>query len=94
MGEDELHRPLVVALMLFFYSHNDQGFVIDEILNFLERRYGYKLCIHERDFAPGPAIISNITAAIEHSRRVILVISRCVLVCYYHIRPLKINCAF
>ncbi len=50
--------------------------MIDEVIGFLECRYGYKLCVHERDFAPGPAIITNITAAIEHSRRVILVISK------------------
>ncbi len=45
-------------------------------MNFLEIQYDYKLCIHERDFALGSMILSNIMAAIEHSRRVILIISR------------------
>ena len=35
-----------------------------------------KLCVHERDFAPGEEIIGNIWHKMERSRKVILVISR------------------
>ena len=33
------------------------------------------LCVHERDFAPGEEIISNIWTKMERSRKVILVVS-------------------
>jgi toll-like receptor 2 len=35
-----------------------------------------KLCIHERDFPPGPEIIANIWNKLECSRKVILVVSK------------------
>ena len=51
-----------------------------EVLQYLEHEFGLKLCIHERDFLGGAAIIANIAAAIEHSRRMIMVISKYVSV--------------
>ena len=63
------------------FSHPDRPFVKKEILEFLEQEFGLRLCIHERDFLGGATITANITAAIGHSRRMIMVISRYCL-CY------------
>ncbi len=49
-----------------------------EIQQFLEKQ-GFTLCIHERDFMVGESIPANIEAAINHSRRMIMVMSRFVL---------------
>jgi len=38
-------------------------------------RVGYKVCYHERDFLPGSMILDNIQSAIEHSKRVICLMS-------------------
>ena len=49
------------------------------IVDFLEQgehgRMGYKVCYHERDFLPGIMILDNIQSAIEHSKRVICLMS-------------------
>ena len=47
-----------------------------EVLQYLEDECGLKLCVHERDFLGGAAIAANICAAIEHSRRMVMVVSR------------------
>ncbi len=56
-------------------SHLDSTFVRNEIQPFLEEK-GYTLCIHMRDFLAGASIPANIEAAINHSRRMIMIISR------------------
>ena len=38
-------------------------------------RVGYKICYHARDFLPGSMILDNIQSAIEHSKRVICLMS-------------------
>ncbi len=43
---------------------------------YLEGDLGYTLCFHERDFLVGESIPANIEAAINHSRRMIMIISR------------------
>ncbi len=53
----------------------DRQFVKDEIKPHLEEK-GFRLCIHERDFLVGASIPANIEAAINHSRRMIMVMSR------------------
>ena len=63
-------------LISFCFSHLDRQFVKNELVQHLENEAGLKLCIHERDFLGGAAIAANIVAAIEHSRRMIMVISR------------------
>ena len=47
-----------------------------EVLEYLEENFGFKLCVHERDFTVGDTIPANIEVAIKHSRRMIMVISR------------------
>ncbi len=62
-------------LEYFPYSHLDSKFVKNEIQAHLEDK-GYRLCIHERDFLVGASIPANIEVAINHSRRMIMIISR------------------
>ena len=42
------------------YSHRDYNWVVRILMPMLENNYGYKLCIHERDFEPGAFIDVNI----------------------------------
>ncbi|KAM4533334.1 uncharacterized protein PAE49_021909 [Odontesthes bonariensis] len=58
------------------YNTHDEPWVIDELLPKLEGQQGWRLCLHHRDFAPGRAIIDNITDAIYGSRKTICVVSR------------------
>ena len=51
----------------------------ENVLEFLENAYGFKICLHERDFTVGDTIPANIEAAIRHSRRMIMVISRYII---------------
>ena len=60
----------------YFYSHHDRSFVKKEVLEYLEGQFRFRLCLHERDFTVGETIPANIDAAINHSRRMIMVISR------------------
>ena len=61
------------------FSHLDLVWVKKNIMEVVENSGRYRLCLHERDFEPGAAIISNITTAINHSRRIIMVLSRYVI---------------
>ncbi|XP_070574191.1 uncharacterized protein [Ptychodera flava] len=54
---------------------DDEIFVYRTLLPTLEKQYGFKLCLHHRDFLIGEAIVENIITAIKDSRRTILVLS-------------------
>ena len=61
------------------YSSDDEQFVIRELVPHLEenqnRRPGYRLCVHYRDFAVGASIAESIISAVKHSKRVIIILS-------------------
>ena len=61
------------------YSNADEGFVTRELMPRLEEhrqgRLGYKLCVHFRDFPVGGHIPETILAAVNDSRRVIMILS-------------------
>ncbi|KAL4236267.1 hypothetical protein ACF0H5_004654 [Mactra antiquata] len=57
------------------YHHDDSDWVIDKLLPTLETEYGYKLCIHERDFDIGAYINDNIVQNVNNSKRMLLVAS-------------------
>uniref|UniRef100_A0A803KE07 Interleukin-18 receptor 1 n=1 Tax=Xenopus tropicalis TaxID=8364 RepID=A0A803KE07_XENTR len=42
----------------------------------LENHFGYKLCVSERDFIPGGALVDDMNTFIEKSRRLILVLGK------------------
>ena len=62
-------------LLFMFSSQPDETFVEEDIINYLEE-LGFKICWHQRDFMPGTNIAENIADSTEHSRRMIIIISR------------------
>ncbi|EDO64481.2 AGAP001002-PA [Anopheles gambiae str. PEST] len=58
------------------YSHKDEEFVTGQMLPRLEsEELNFKICWHVRDFMPGEMIASQITKAVEDSRRTIIILS-------------------
>nr|XP_033805750.1 interleukin-18 receptor 1-like [Geotrypetes seraphini]XP_033805751.1 interleukin-18 receptor 1-like [Geotrypetes seraphini]XP_033805752.1 interleukin-18 receptor 1-like [Geotrypetes seraphini] len=57
-------------------SEEEREFVLQILPNALEKHFGYKLCIFERDVTPGGAIVDDIHSFIEKSRRLIIVLTR------------------
>ena len=74
--EEDAHRPFDAFVS---YSSDDEQFVIRELVPYLEEsqkgRPGYRLCVHYRDFAVGASIAESIISAVEHSKRVIIILS-------------------
>jgi len=72
VGED-------MAFDAFVCCAGEDDEVARKIVDFLEHgepgRVGYKVCYHARDFLPGSMILDNIQSAIEHSKRVICLMS-------------------
>ena len=57
------------------YCADDRFWVHDGLMKTLEDKYGFRLCIHYRDFPVGGTISSAIIQAIKQSNRLILVVS-------------------
>ena len=58
------------------YGHGDSHWVLHELRPYLEdHEPHFRLCIHERDFLAGPTVVNNISAAINASRRTIVILS-------------------
>ncbi|XP_049874553.1 protein toll-like [Pectinophora gossypiella] len=57
------------------FAHEDDDFVCTELLPELEE-YGYRLCIHYRDWVAGEWIPAQISRSVQQSRRTIIVISK------------------
>ena len=75
-NETDANRPYDAFVC---YNSEDEQFVIRKLVPHLEGtwngRQGYKLCLHFRDFPLGAAIAESIVAAVENSKRVIIVLS-------------------
>jgi hypothetical protein len=57
------------------YSHKDEDFIVHELLPRLEKKEGYKLCVHFRDFPIGASISDTIIEAVNNSRRTLMIAS-------------------
>ena len=72
-----LHKMFNLGLLPFSFRAENLDWVQNKVIDFLESdELGYKLCIHQRDFVPGVIIMENICTAIQHSRRLIAVVTR------------------
>ncbi|XP_061185780.1 toll-like receptor 4 [Saccostrea echinata] len=57
------------------YNTRDRKWIMSELVENLENRRKYKLCLHERDIIPGGIFVDEILDNIEVSRKFILILS-------------------
>lgn len=57
------------------YNTRDRKWIMAELVEHIERKHNYKLCLHERDIIPGGVYVEDILESIDFSRKFILVLS-------------------
>nr|XP_054762538.1 toll-like receptor 3 isoform X1 [Lytechinus pictus] len=70
-GED---RPFLYDAFVSF-SNKDEDWVKNELVQNLEGEYGFRLCIHDRDFILGKKILDSIVEAVDSSRFTLCIMS-------------------
>ncbi len=58
------------------YSHQDEDFVVDELVHRLETEEGFKLCLHFRDWIAGDWIPDQIVRSVDQSKRTVVILSK------------------
>ncbi|XP_019064192.1 interleukin-18 receptor 1 isoform X1 [Fukomys damarensis] len=83
MGRDETltdgkaYDAFVSYLREYRPEHGEEyTFAVETLPMALEKHFGYKLCIFERDVLPGGAVVDEIHSLIKKSRRLIIVLSK------------------
>ncbi|KAK7500883.1 hypothetical protein BaRGS_00007763 [Batillaria attramentaria] len=79
------------------YASEDNDFVHGELVERLEERAGLRLNVHNRDWMPGRPIPSNIVAAVQSSRRTLVVLTRHLLEsdwCQYEMQMATMEAAY
>ena len=73
--EDNIVSYRYDAFVLYSSVDDDRLWVHFKLVNELEKVYGFRLCIHHRDFLAGCDIVDNIEQAIRSSRKVLVIMS-------------------
>ncbi len=58
------------------FNREDQAWVESELLQILEKKHGFKCCVHYRDFEVGASFVHNMSISVQISRKVIAVVSK------------------
>lgn len=75
MFHKEKHLQLWKYDSFISYCATDRFWVHSVLMRILENKYGFKLCIHYRDFALGETIVDNIVDNMSDSREIIIVLT-------------------
>ena len=57
------------------YHNTTLKWVINKLLPQMEYKHGFKLCLHDRNWPVGDAIVDTIVNSIEHSRKTLLLVT-------------------
>ncbi|XP_062621127.1 toll-like receptor 13 [Saccostrea cucullata] len=57
------------------YNTRDRKWIMSELIEKIERKHEYKLCLHERDIIPGEIYVDEILKCIDCSRKFLLILS-------------------
>uniref|UniRef100_A0ABM5FLT2 TIR domain-containing protein n=1 Tax=Pogona vitticeps TaxID=103695 RepID=A0ABM5FLT2_9SAUR len=74
------------------YNTHDEKWVINYFLPVMENQYGWKLCLHHRDFQPGRTVLENIVDNIYASRKTICIISHHYLESEWCSKEIQVAC--
>ncbi|XP_017485801.1 PREDICTED: toll-like receptor 1 isoform X2 [Rhagoletis zephyria] len=67
--------PNMVYDIFISYCESDRDWVLEELLPNVEEAGNISICLHERDFQIGVAILENIISCMDRSRALMLIIS-------------------
>ncbi len=71
-----------MEMMKTIFTPGDPKDILQLTRYILEDKHGFELCVHTRNFIGGTAIATNITLAVQKSRRTIVLLTQYVLDCY------------
>ncbi|CAD7005898.1 unnamed protein product [Ceratitis capitata] len=67
--------PSMVYDIFISYCQSDRDWVLEELLPNVEESGNISICLHERDFQIGVAILENIISCMDRSRALMLIVS-------------------